>query len=217
MNRTTSCSVPFRSSLYCVEFLVGIEGAEAEALDAGEDVVGCPGPAEGLGVTVLGLDVAMNGGLELGGGAVDAPSDLLVGELGEEPLDLIDPRGRRGGEMDVPVRAFGEPGADRLRLVGGVIVHHQMHVEIARNLGVDGAQELQELPGTVALVAAADHLAGRHVERGKQRERAVPSVVVAAALGFAGRIGSSGWVRSSAWIWLFSSTQSTSARSGGAM
>ena len=30
-----------------------------------------------------------------------------------------------------------------------------------------------------------------------------------------GSIGRTGWLRSSAWIWLFSSTQSTSARSGG--
>jgi hypothetical protein len=41
----------------------------------------------------------------------------------------------------------------------------------------------------VALVTAADDLAGRHVERGEQRERAVSLVVVAASLGLAGTQG----------------------------
>jgi hypothetical protein len=60
---------------------------------------------------------------------VDAAPDLLVGDQGEEALDLIDPG--RGGrrEVDVPARPLGQPVPDRLGLVGGVSVHHQMHVE----------------------------------------------------------------------------------------
>jgi len=40
-------------------------------------------------------------------------------------------------------------------------------------------------------------------------------VVVRHGAGAAFFIGSPGWVRSSAWIWLFSSTDSTNAFSGG--
>jgi DNA-binding CsgD family transcriptional regulator len=71
----------------------------------------------------------------------------------------------------------------------GAVVHHQMHVESARHLGVDRTQELQERLGAVALVTAADDLAARRVERGEQRERAVPLVVVAASLGLVGTPG----------------------------
>ena len=39
--------------------------------------------------------------------AVDAALDLLVGEPGEEPLDLIEP-GRTGGhEMDIEIARYG--------------------------------------------------------------------------------------------------------------
>ena len=167
----------------------GIQGSGAEALDAGEVVVGRPDPAEGFGIVVDGVDVPVDGGFKVAEGAMDAAADLFVGQLGEEPLDLVEPGGGGRGEMDVPVRPPGEPGADRRRLVRGVIVHHEMHVEIARHLGVDRTQELEELSGAMALVTTADDLAGRHVERGEQRARTVPLVVVAASLGLAGTQG----------------------------
>ena len=37
----------------------------------------------------MGVDEGPDVGLELGGGAVDAAPDLLVGEQGEEALDLV--------------------------------------------------------------------------------------------------------------------------------
>jgi hypothetical protein len=97
-------------------------------------------------------------------------------------------------EADVGVRWTCNCGrlASQARIAGvvrGVVVHHQMHVEIARHLGIDRAQELRELAGRVALVTAADGLAGRDIERGEQRERAVSPVIVAAALGLAGTQG----------------------------
>ena len=86
----------------------GIQGSGAEALDAGEDVVGRAGPAEGLGVLVDRVDVAADGVLERAERAMDAASDLSVGQLGEEALDLVEPGGRRWSQMNVPVRPPGE-------------------------------------------------------------------------------------------------------------
>ena len=63
----------------------------AKALDGSEDVVGRSGPAERSGVSVVGLDVAFDGGFEFGGRAVGAALDLPFGEEREEALDLIDP------------------------------------------------------------------------------------------------------------------------------
>ena len=57
-----------------------------------------------------------------------------------------------------------------------------------------------------------------HVECREQVYRSMPNVVVACnALAVLGLIGRTGWARSSAWICDFSSTQSTTALSGGFM
>ena len=81
---------------------------------------------------------------------------------------------------------------------------------------VDGGQELLELDRAVAAVQRADDLAGGDVQRGVEARRAGALVVVGGALGDA-RAASAGSARCgpSAWIWDFSSTHSTTARSGG--
>src|SRR3954447_7211463 len=109
----------------------------------------------------------------------------------------------------------GQPALDGRGLVGRIVVADQVDVEVGRDLGVQLAQELAELAGPVASVQRPDHLAAGHVEGGEQRGGAGPDVVVSSPLGHPGIIGSTGAVRFSAWIWLFSSTHSTSARSGG--
>jgi len=58
---------------------------------------------------------------------------LLVGDQSEYTLDLIDP-GRPGRrEVHVPAWSLCQAVPDRLGAVGCVIVHHQMHVEAARD------------------------------------------------------------------------------------
>src|SRR5947209_9838098 len=64
-------------------------------------------------------------------------------------------------------------------------------------------------------IAGIDDPAGGHLQRGEQRGGAVATVVIGLFSGIPGRIGSIGAVRSSAWIWDFSSTESTTALSGG--
>jgi hypothetical protein len=158
----------------------------AEALDGGEDVVGGLGPAEGPGIGVVGVDESADVVLKLLRGCVDAAPDLLVGDQGEEALDLVDP-GRTGRrEVDVPARPLGQPVPDRLGLVGGIVVHHQMHVEVGWHAGLDLIQELPELAGAVLRIAAADHRAGGDVEGGEQRSGAVALVVMGAPLDLAG-------------------------------
>ena len=102
--------------------------------------------------------------------------------------------------------------ASQCRTAGvGVLSHRQMDIELAGDLGFKRAQELEELPAAVARQALGNEPAGGDVQRREQRGRAVAHVVVGASLDLA----RSGRERSRAWIWLFSSTQSTSARSGG--
>jgi len=49
--------------------------------------------------------------------------------------------------------------------MGGVIVHHQVDVDVAWNIGLDLAQEGEELTPAMAGEAVADGLSRRHVER----------------------------------------------------
>ena len=54
-------------------------------------MVGGLGPSEWFGIVVHGIDVVPNCLFELTGRAVHATANLLIGELGKEPLDLVDP------------------------------------------------------------------------------------------------------------------------------
>src|SRR3982074_2574111 len=82
-----------------------------------------------------------------------------------------------------------------------------------RHLRLGGVEEADELLVPVALHVAADDGAVEHIEGGKQRRCAMAFVVVGHRPTFF--IGRPGWVRSSAWIWLFSSTERTTAWAGG--
>ena len=84
-----------------------------------------------------------------------------------------------------------------------------------RHLRLDRVQETDELLMAVPLHAAADHGAVEDVERREQGGGAVADVVVRHRPSWPGFSGRPGWVRSSAWIWLFSSTDSTTAWAGG--
>src|SRR3984893_13947734 len=88
--------------------------------------------------------------------------------------------------MHMPARPFGEPCADQRCLVGGVIVHDKMDVELAWHCGLDLIQELAELGGAMATVALADNLAGGEVEGSEQRGRSMADIVMAAPRRLAG-------------------------------
>ncbi len=110
---------------------------------------------------------------------------------------------------------LGQPGLDVGVVVGAVVVEDQVHLEVLGDLAVDELQEGQELLVAVAGQAQAHDLAGGGIEGGEEGGGPVALVVVRHGHRPALLHGKLGWVRSSAWIWLFSSTQSTTARSGG--
>ena len=139
-----------------------------------------------------------NGRLELGDAAMDASSQSFVGQLGEPAFDKIEPRPVGRGEVDVEPRPLREPGPDQRRFVRPVVIHDQMHLEVSRSGRVDGIQELPEFGRAMPLMELRNQLTRFHVERGKQRARAMAPVVVRASLDLPWRIGNTGCVRSNA-------------------
>src|SRR6516165_9177022 len=137
---------------------------------------------KGFWVSVDGVEVGVDRRFQFFGGAVNAAADLLFGDVGEEALDQIDPGVGGRSEVNLPSRPRAEPFSDRGRLVGGVIVHDQVDVEIGRNITFDFAQEAEELAPAMTRIATADDFTGGRVESGEQTEGPVTRVVMRAPL-----------------------------------
>ena len=117
--------------------------------------------------------------------------------------------------MQVETGMGFEPALYRRGLMGGIVIHDQMEVEIGRGLMIDQLEKTQELSMPMARHASPDNSAVQHVQRCKQGGGAVSLVVMGHGAGAPLFMGNPGWVRSRSWIWLFSSTQRTKALSGG--
>jgi hypothetical protein len=63
----------------------------------------------------------------------------------EETFDLVGPRGIGGCEVNVPTRTSRKLSSDLGVLVGGAVVDDEMDVELGRPVGLDVAQEGEEL------------------------------------------------------------------------
>ena len=118
--------------------------------------------------------------------------------------------------MQVIARVLSHPNSDRWSLAGGVIVEHDVDVESGRNGLFGRGQELAQFRRPVSLLAAADDPTGNDVQGGEQRCRAAALAVMAAPLDLSSAASAvAAECGSSASICDFSSTHSTSARSGG--
>jgi hypothetical protein len=81
------------------------------------------------------------------------------------------------------VRPARQPCLDHWRLVGGIVVHHNMHVGAIGHVGVDLLEKVEKLGCPMPLVAFADDGSGGDVEGGKQRSRTVPDIAVGTPIG----------------------------------
>ena len=146
--------------------------------DGGDDFVRVGGPCEGLGVSVVGDEEAVDGCLKVGERSEDAAFETTPGEDGKEAFDGIEPRGRGGREVEGEACVAIEPRADLGMLMGGIIVENDMDGLTVGDLGVDGVEEADELLMAVALHVLADDGAIEDVERGKERGRPMSLVIV---------------------------------------
>ncbi len=97
----------------------------------------------------------------------------------------------------------------------GVVVADDMDDEFGRNLPVNLGQEIQPLPVGVPGGGVSEDLSGKIIQRGAERHGPVAVEIVGLRADLPLAQWQPGCVRSGAWHWLFSSQQSTTARSGG--
>ena len=90
-----------------------------------------------------------------------------------------------------------------------------MDIEIGGHLGVDLAQEREELGGAVTCVQRADDLAGGQIQAAIEARGAVADLVVAGSRWSSGQHREHRLGPVQRLDLVFSSTQSTNARSGG--
>src|SRR5260370_40659296 len=83
-------------------------------------------------------------------------------------------------------RSLAQPSPDEWRLVGGVVVDDEVDVEVRRDRGINGVEELAKLHGPMSAMTAADDGARLHVQRGKERGGAMADVVPGSPFSFAG-------------------------------
>ncbi len=113
--------------------------------------------------------------------AEGAAADGALGNQGEPAFDLIELTGIGGGEVQVIAGMTGQPGFNVGMFVGGVVVHHQVHIEVGQDVAVQVLEKGQEFLMTMAGFALRDHAAIEDIEGRKERGGAVAEVVVSDA------------------------------------
>ena len=82
------------------------------SLDGGDDFVRVGGPREWLRVGVGLSDEAVDGRLEIDDGAEDTTFQSTSAELGENPLDSVEPGARGWCEVENETRVAIKPGTN---------------------------------------------------------------------------------------------------------
>ena len=96
------------------------------SFDGGDDFVRVCGPCEWLWVSVGLGNEAVDGSLEIDDGVEDTALQSTPAELGEKPLDGVEPGARGWCEVEDETRVAIEPGANVRMLVGGIVVENNV-------------------------------------------------------------------------------------------
>ena len=105
--------------------------------------------------------------MQFSGGAEAATPDLFLPEDGKSAFDEIEPTGGGGREVDMKARVLDQPALHRRGLMGTVVVHDHVHVQLSRHVGFGRIEKLAEFGAAVAAMQLPDHLAGGGIESGQ--------------------------------------------------
>ena len=124
-------------------------------------------PDEGGCFGIVGLDEGIDLGDEILGTDERAAADLTLGDEAEPAFDLVEPGGIGWREVDMEPGSLGQPGTGLWMFVGGIVVDHEMDIEIGWHVGVDMTEETQEFLVPMMGLALSEHLAVGDVEGGE--------------------------------------------------
>jgi len=128
------------------------------------------------------LKVMVDGSFQLSGTSMDSSPKLLLSKGGEKAFYEVKPGRSCGSEVHVVARMGCQPATNYRCLVGSVVVHHNMNVQMRGSGSVDLVEEFPKLDGTVSALTSPQNLASLHVKGSKEGCRAMPRVVMGAAL-----------------------------------
>src|SRR6478609_7489882 len=97
-----------------------------------------------------------NGGFQFLGRVEAATPDLFFRKCSKPAFNQVQPTGCGRGKVNVETWATDQPALNSSCLVGGIVVHDQMNVQIRRHVGFNGIEELAELCTAMAAVHLSD-------------------------------------------------------------
>ncbi len=133
-------------------------------------------PCQGSGTGVVVVGEAADFRLALGDGGAGAAADGLLRDDVEPDLDLVEPGGMGGSEVEMAAGPGGQPALDPSMLVGAMVVDDEVDVEVWGHVGINVFEEARELPVAVARLAWGQDPAGGDVQGGKEGGGAVADV-----------------------------------------
>src|SRR6201981_1489056 len=128
----------------------------SKASDAGEYMVGGFGPLKRARLLIVSFEELRDRTFQFAEAATRAAAKLPVGEACKPTLDQIQPGAVGRGEVRVKAGPLGKPVPDRRSLVGAVVVHDDMDVEIRREVGFHVIDELAGLHRAMPAIGLGD-------------------------------------------------------------
>ena len=129
-------------------------------------------------VAIAVVEIVLDRFFEVVDAVENTTPDTFFGDVPEEPLDEVDPRGRGRCEVQVEPWMPGQPVLYFGMLVRRIVVHDQMQCQGFVGPPVNRLQELGELVVAVPGLALANHRSGLHVECRKQGGSAVALIIM---------------------------------------
>ena len=116
----------------------------------------------------MNVDIFANCSFQFFDASENSAANPLVGDLRKPALHEINPRTVSGREMDMKAWSFRKPVPNHGRLVGSVVIHNDMHIDIAGHIGLDGVEKLPKFLRTMTAMYLANDAVGFQLQSRKQ-------------------------------------------------
>ena len=110
-------------------------------VESSDDAAGAGDPLKWTRIAVVGPDAIVDRFGQIANAAKSAAPDSLTCDLGKPALDLIEPRGTGGREMDVIAGPYSQPLLHRGVFMRSVVVEHEMDLQRGIDELIDPIEE----------------------------------------------------------------------------